>query len=308
MTVGGLSWWRSDTASKGRQAFDAQVADAVVVGSDTGRGNFVGIQPWMVPSDYANTETLFAKLDSYFAAAKAKGWFNDKTIVVLPEMIGTWLAAANERPSVYRATKIEPAMTTLALSHLFSFVRWYAAAPHVPDRAKWTLFTVKSEQMAHDYQAIFSALAKKYHVTLVAGSIVLPKPHLEGGELRVEPGAQLYNVSALFGPDGGIMGPLVIKAYPIEEENVFLKAGKVDDIPVFDTPVGRLAVLICADSWYPPSYKHIADKHAQWLAVPSYTTIDDTWGAPWKGYDGAPAPADVDGSDIGKITDRKSVV
>lgn len=29
----------------------------------------------------------------------------------------------------------------------------------------------------------------------------------------------------------------------------------MDDIPVFDTPVGKLGVLVCADSWYPEAYK-----------------------------------------------------
>jgi len=302
MTLGYTFWWHANPPPKGLQAFDAHVADMVVVGTDSGRGNFVGIQPWMVPSDYTNTETLSAKLDSYFAAAKAKGWFNSKTIVVLPEMIGTWLAASDEQAAVYRDAAVEPAMIKLALSHPISFARRYAAAPDVADKAKWTLFTVKSEQMARDYQAIFGSLARKYNVTLVAGSIVLPNPHLENGQLRVEPGETLRNVSALFGPDGKIIGPLVIKAYPIAEENVFLKAGKVDDIPVFDTPAGRLAVLICADSWYPPSYRRIAEEHAQLLAIPSYSTVDNTWAAPWTGYDGAPPPRDVDSTDVGKIT------
>ena len=302
LTLGYLCWWHPNAAPKGLQAFDSHIADFEVVGSDAGRGNFVAIQPWMVPSDYTNAETLSAKLDSYFAAAKAKGWFNSKTIVVLPEMIGTWLAASGERATVYRDAKVNAAMTTVVMSHLIPFVRWYAAAPDVRDKGKWALFTLKSEEMARDYQTIFGGLARKYGVTLVAGSIVLPKPHLEGGQLRVEPGRDLYNTSALFGPDGRIIGPLVIKAFPIAEENVFLKAGKVSDIPVFDTPAGRLAVLICADSWYPPSYRHIADAHAQLLAIPSYSTVDNTFVAPWTGYDGAPAPADVDPSDVGKIT------
>lgn len=302
LTLGYTLWWHPNAAPKGLQPFDARVADVVVAGSDSGHGNFVGIQPWMVPSDYTNAETLSAKLDRYFAAAKAKGWFNSSTIVVLPEMIGTWLAASDERATVYRDTAVKPAMTTIALSHLGRFIRWYASAPDVPDKGKWALFTLKSKAMARDYQAIFGALARKYGVTLVAGSIVLPRPHLEGGQLRVEPGKDLYNVSALFGPDGRIIGPLVIKAFPITEENVFLRAGKPDDVPVFDTPAGRLAVLICADSWYPPSYRHIAEAHAQLLAIPSYSTVDNTWAAPWTGYDGAPTPADVDKSDVGKIT------
>lgn len=299
----GYALWRcADRPFTGAQPVDSSIVAYDVIGTDAGHGNFVAIQPWMVPGDYANPETLFAKLDRYFAAAKAKGWLNAKTIVVLPEYIGSWLAAMDEPASVYGAAKAGPAMATLALTHPLAFLHWYLSAPAVADKAEWTLFTLKSEGMARDYQSLFSALAKKYGVTLVAGSIVLPQPRLDNGRIAVAPGGRLYNVSALFAPDGTIIGPLVFKAYPIAEEQAFLASGKVSDIPVFDTPDGKLAVLICADSWYPPVYRHLAQLHAQLLAIPSYSTVDNSWGAPWAGYDGQPAPADVNRHDIGRIT------
>ncbi len=297
----GYGLWRCANAPlKGVQPVDAHIAGFDVIGTDAGRGNFVAIQPWMMPGDYANTETLFAKLDGYFAAAKAKGWLNAKTLVVLPEYIGTWLAAAGA--GAYRDKHVGPAMTALALSHPLSFLHWYLSAPAISDKTEWALFTLKSQSMARDYQNIFGKLAKKYGVTLVAGSIVLPEPHIANGLIAVRPGGRLYNVSALFAADGKVVTPLVVKAYPIAEEQEFLAAGRVEDIPVFDTPAGRLAVLICADSWYPPSYRRIAEEHARLLAIPSYSTVDNSWAAPWPGYDGAPAPADVDRRDIKTIT------
>ena len=299
----GYGLWRcADRPLTGLQAADTRIAAYDVIGTDAGRGNFLAVQPWMVPGDYANTETLFAKLDRYFAAAKAKGWLNAKTIVVLPEYIGTWLAASDEPASVYNAVHAGPAMATLALAHPLGFLHWYLSAPAVADKAEWTLFTLKSEIMARDYQSLFAALAKKYGVMLVAGSTVLPEPRLVNGRIAVTPGGKLYNVSALFAPDGTIKGPLVFKAYPIAEEQAFLASGKISDIPAFDTPDGKLVVLICADSWYPPVYRHIAQLHAQLLAIPSYSTVDNSWAAPWLGYDGQPAPSDVNLHDIGRIT------
>ena len=295
-------WRCADRPLTGVQPVDSSIATYDVIGTDAGRGNFVAIQPWMIPGDYANPETLFAKLDGYFAAAQAKGWLNAKTIVVLPEYIGSWLAATNEPASVYSAAHAGPAMATLALIHPLAFLHWYLSAPAVADNAEWTLFTLKAEVMARDYQKLFAALAKKYGVTLVAGSIVLPAPRLDHGRITVTPGGKLYNVSALFAPDGTIAGPLVFKAYPIAEEQAFLASGTMSDIPVFKTPDGKLAVLICADSWYPPSYKRLAQLGAQLLAIPSYSTVDNSWDTPWAGYDGQPAPADVNRHDIGKIT------
>ncbi len=303
LALGYVVWRPFDGVPNGVQAVDSHIAGFEEVGADAGRGNLIALQPWMVPGDYSNVETLFAKLDGYFAQAKAKGWLNQKSIVVLPEYIGSWLAAADERAGVYREAGIRPAMTMMALAHPAAFLRRYLSAPAVADKAKWALFTLKSENMARDYQSVFGKLAKKYGVTIVAGSIVLPEPRLIDGRLEVKPGGTLYNVSALFTPDGGIAAPLIIKAYPIDEEKTFTVAGKPNDIPVFATPAGRLAVLICADSWYQPPYRRIAQLHAELLAIPSYSSEDDSWAQRWTGYNGAPTPADVDRSDIGKISE-----
>lgn len=303
--VFGYGFWRLASAPlEGVQPVDTRIAAFETAGSDKGRGNLLAVQPWMVPSDYANAGTLFAKFDGYFATAKRKGWLNPKTIVVLPEYTGTWLAAADERASVYRDTATGPAMTAIALSHPIAFLHWYFAAPAAADKAKWALFTLKSEHMARDYQAVFGKLARNYGVTIVAGSIVLPEPHVANGRLETIPGGTLYNVSALFAADGKIVTPLVVKAFPIVEEQAFLGAGHVHDIPVFATPAGRLAVLVCADSWYPETYRRIAEEHAELLAIPSYSTEDNSWSAPWPGYDGAPSPRDVSRSDVGKISLR----
>lgn len=302
VVLGYVVWWLTSQSLNGLQTVDSHIASIEEIGSDTGRGNLVAVQPWIEQTDYANAETLFAKLDGYFAAAQNRGWLSRKSIVVLPEYIGTWLAAADEPAAVYKTARIQPAMTMIAIAHLGPFLRWYISASDVPDRAKWALFTVKSDKMAHDYQNVFGALARKYGVTIVAGSIVLPEPYLVNGLLQVRTGGTLYNVSALFGPDGHIMSPLVVKSYPILDEKVFAGSGSAKDIPVFATQAGRLAVLICADSWYEPPYRRIAEQHAALLVIPSYSETDRSWADKWKGYDGAPAPCDVDLADIGKIS------
>ena len=306
VALGFVLWRPFGEVPQGIQSVDTRIAGFEEAGSDSGRGNLLAVQPWMVPGDYSNAETLFAKLDGYLAQAKAKGWLNSKTIVVLPEYTGTWLVAADERAAVYRGGAIGPAMTAMALSHPGAFLRRYVSAPAVAGKAKWALFTLKSETMARDYQAVFGKLARKYGVTLVAGSIVLPQPRLMEGRLEVKAGGTLYNVSALFGPDGKIAPPLIIKAYPIDEENAFTAAGNPNGIPVFATPAGRLAVLICADSWYAPPYRRIAELHAELLAIPSYSSGDRAWAARWTGYNGAPTPADVARGDIGKLTEGQA--
>ena len=137
------------------------------------------------------------------------------------------------------------------------------------------------------------------------GSIVLPSPRVEAGRLVAGDGS-LENVSAVFRPDGGVEDALARKAYPIEEEKAFLVACPLSGLPVFVTPAGRLGVLICADSWYPQAYRLLRAKKIDLLAVPSYAADDDCWNRPWHGYDGAPAPSDVDPADVGRLTEGQA--
>jgi hypothetical protein len=113
----------------------------------------------------------------------------------------------------------------------------------------------------------------------------------------------LFNVSAVFDTAGHVIPPLVVKVFPILDEQVFISSGRVDSLPVFDTAAGKLGVLICADAWYPPNYAALHRAGAALLAVPSFSSGDGMWATRWGGYNGGPQPADVDLHDIGKITE-----
>jgi hypothetical protein len=142
-------------------------------------------------------------------------------------------------------------------------------------------------------------------VTIVAGSIVLPEPTLLNGRLQTGKGA-LQNVSLVFDPDGRVQPHIVRKIYLVNEEATFTSAGSAADLPVFDTPAGRLGVLICADSWYPAVYEALAAQQPMLLAVPNNQTPAGSWQRAWPGYNPGPTPADVDLADIGQITEGEA--
>jgi hypothetical protein len=77
-------------------------------------------------------------------------------------------------------------------------------------------------------------------------------------------------------------------------------------LPVFDTPVGRLAVLICADSWYPDVYDVLHRKGCDLIVVPNNLTPANIWQQPWGGYDPGPMPADVDEADVGRLMEGEA--
>jgi hypothetical protein len=284
------------------------VQDISEYGSDAHRGNLLGIQPFMMPADYASVNRFYAKLDDTLDVAYRRGWLNEQTIVAFPEYIGTWLVATGESVHIYEAEDIQNAMRTLVLSHPLSFafsLAKTATSTRAKDRIKAALFHMKAKHMAEIYHSVFSKLAQKYTATIVAGSIILPSPDIVDGALEINAG-ELYNVSVVYKPDGSAYEDVVRKAFPIEDELPFTARASVAELPVFDTPAGRLGVLICADSWYPAAYAVMKAKQADVVVVPSYLSPDGVWEEPWRGYDGAPPPTDVDPDDADQITEGEA--
>jgi predicted amidohydrolase len=283
---------------------DLHPIEYVESGQENGRGNLLGIQPYMAPIDYRSAEAFGARLDGYMAAAAARGWLNERTIVVWPELIGAWLVAAGERESIYTAPKLADALRSLVLRQPFPFLKRLLWAGE-KDRVAASLFRLKAVQMARIYQQVFADLSKTYAVTTVAGSIFLPLAQVVVGELRVGEGP-LYNTSAVFGPDGSLFSPLVRKIYPVLMEKSFISAVLPQELPIFDTPAGRLGVLICADSWYPEPYARLKELGVELLAVPSFIAGNELWDLPWGGYDGAAPPNDVTLSDVGQLCEAEA--
>jgi predicted amidohydrolase len=273
---------------------------------DSASGHIIGIQPIMATSDFASEENYFQKLDNYMQEADKKNWLDDNTIVLFPEYVGTWLVVANQRKSIYKSKSINAAMIQLIAMKPFQFLNHWLKSK-ADNKVNEAIFTMEAEKMAGIYQRTFSKLAAKYEVNIVAGSIVLPKATVKNGHLEIAE-VPLQNISAWFYPDGKMAENLIRKVYPIKEELSFTKAGNLTDLPVFETPMGKVASIICADSWYPDIYAHLKEKQVDILLVPSYSSPIELWNQPWNGYNGSDAPTDVENSDIGNLTEQEAWV
>ena len=271
-------------------------------GDSTENGNILGIQAFMTPVDYASEANFKQKIEFYLSEAqKNKLLILEKTIVVFPEYIGTFLVAANEKESLYKAKTLEEGLQTMVLSNIGKFTKTFVSAPDsVKDKVKYAAFAMKASEMARIYQTVFSELAAKYAVTIVAGSILLPNPSVENGILKINDGL-LYNTSMVFDSKGKINQHLIKKAFPTADELSFVCPAKPADIPVFETPVGRMGVLVCADAWFSESYKVLKQKGVDFVVTPSFSNGYKNWGKKWTGYSGAETPADAKAS-IGKLT------
>jgi len=282
--------WAADRPA-GHYLSDLRIDLAIDQGTPADRGNLLGIQPELFPTDYQSTERLHRKLAAYLQKAQEQGLLNEKTIVVLPEHVGTWLMVSGEKDELYQATTLKEAMNWLAVSNPLKFIRALIGAKG-ENRLDDAHLRMKAKSMAKDYQALFGGLAKEFHVTLVAGSIVLPEPSIIDGTLKIGRGA-LYNSSVVFGRDGLPIGQPQRQMHPIVDESDVIQANGEHTLNVVDTPAGRLGVLIGSDSWYPDNYRQLDDQGAQLVAVPAFVIGRGAWDKPWRGYKGLSTPDSV---------------
>ncbi|CAH0251887.1 putative amidohydrolase [Pseudomonas frederiksbergensis] len=282
--------WAADRPV-GHYLSDLRINLAVDQGTPADRGNLLGIQPELFPTDYQSPERLHRKLAAYLQKAQDQGLLNEKTIVVLPEHVGTWLMVSGEKDELYQATTLKEAMNWLAVSNPLQFIRALISAEG-SNRLDDAHLRMKAKRMAKDYQALFGGLAKEFHVTLVAGSIVLPEPSVSDGTLHIGRGA-LYNSSVVFGRDGLPIGQPQRQVHPTFAGRGTLQGNSDHPVNVVDTPAGRLGVLIGSDSWYPDNYRKLDAQGAQLVAVPAFVVGRGSWDQPWRGYRGLPAPGSV---------------
>jgi predicted amidohydrolase len=282
--------WAADRPV-GHYLSDLRIDLAVDQGTPADHGNLLGIQPELFPTDYQSSERLHRKLAAYLQKAQEQGLLNEKTIVVLPEHIGTWLMVSGEKDELYQANTLKDAMNWLAVSNPLKFARALIAAKG-ENRVDDAHLRMKAKGMAKDYQALFGGLAKEFRVTLVAGSIVLPEPSVIDGTLKIGRGA-LFNSSVVFGRDGLPIGQPHRQMHPVFDQSDVIAANGDHELNVVDTPAGRLGVLIGSDSWYPDNYRKLDSQGAQLIAVPAYVAGRGTWDKPWRGYKGLSTPSSI---------------
>ena len=288
--VAGYGMW-TQQRSNGHYLSDLRIHLAVNQGMAGSHGNLLGLQPELFPNDYQSTARLHRKLAAYLQQARNLGLLNDKTIVVLPEHIGTWLLLRGEKDNLYQALDQQEAMNWLMLGNP---LKLFGALFNAKGRSflEDARLRMKARTMAQDYQAVFGGLAKEFGVTLVAGSIVLPDPSVEQGTLKIGKGA-LYSVSLVFAADGRPLGQPQRKLYPTFNERGYIKGGARQDLNAVQTPAGKLGVLIGSDSWYPDNYRRLDELGVSLIAVAASLPGRNSWEQPWRGFKNAATPQEI---------------
>src|ERR1043166_693751 len=99
----------------------------------------------------------------------------------------------------------------------------------------------------------FGGLAKKHGLYVVAGLIE-------------RDGHQLFNVAVLIAPDGKVAGKYRKVCLPDGEYDKGMSPGS--DYPVFDTPLGKIGMMICYDGFFPEVARELSNRGAEIIAWP----------------------------------------
>ena len=111
----------------------------------------------------------------------------------------------------------------------------------------------KAETVPGPSTDTMAALARGHHVNVAFGI-------LEREDTR------LYNTAILLNRDGSIVGKYRKVQLPLQEASAGVTPG--DSVPVFDTDIGRVALLICQDVSFPEPAREAALQGADLLLVP----------------------------------------
>ncbi len=105
-----------------------------------------------------------------------------------------------------------------------------------------------------DYMQLFSDLAVKYSINIIAGS------HY------VEEDDEIYNVAYLFRRNGTFDRQYKLHVVPAEKSWLGIQPG--EDVKVFDTDCGKIAILIGYDILFPELARKAAEQGAQIIFTP----------------------------------------
>lgn len=212
-------------------------------GTNRKYGNLIAIQPKFFFSDFSNETTIAKRLKEIMEQGKVNSLYDRKTIVVMPEHIGSGLVFLDEKQNTFKS---------MSFNALIQFLnnKYKSELSSISSNSKISrndidkVFRLKAQRMSEAYVSLFSKLSKEYSVPIFAGSIILPGPKISNGKISIDTTAPLYNIAVVFGADGRVMEPLVKKTILSEEESLILEKGDVNQNRVWIVPGWKVGVFL----------------------------------------------------------------
>ncbi|GAB7323599.1 hypothetical protein MBLNU13_g07090t1 [Cladosporium sp. NU13] len=118
------------------------------------------------------------------------------------------------------------------------------------------------------YLKNYCDLAKELNINIVPGTIL--ELHDAG-----TPGEVLLNVAYFIDNTGAIAGRYVKKNLWGAIERDHLTSSAMEEHPVFDTPLGKVGMLICWDLAFPEAWRELIAQGAKMVIIPTFWTLFD---------------------------------
>ncbi|KAF2644981.1 carbon-nitrogen hydrolase [Massarina eburnea CBS 473.64] len=118
------------------------------------------------------------------------------------------------------------------------------------------------------YLQKYQDLAKECKICIVPGTIVETHPNEEKEEER------LVNVAYFIDHEGVIVGKY-IKKNLWHPERPHLTSSTRDAHEVFDTPIGKVGMLVCWDLAFPEAFRELIANGAKIIIIPTFWTLND---------------------------------
>ncbi|PWY92175.1 carbon-nitrogen hydrolase [Aspergillus heteromorphus CBS 117.55] len=148
-----------------------------------------------------------------------------------------------------------------------------------PSDPLWT--TLAHPSTTTRYLKAYQDLARALHICIVPGTIIESQPspsaHRGGGSEAGIQSPHLYNTAYFISTDGSILGRYRKKNI-WHPERAFLTSSGEEPHEVFDTPIGRVGLLICWDLAFPEAFRELLVQGVEVVVVPTY----------WSKYDASP--------------------
>jgi len=136
-----------------------------------------------------------------------------------------------------------------------------AAMFDAPTRADFARSLDALQSVRGDYLALARDLARRHSLHLVAGTF--PEPTTNG---------RYRNRAWLATPDGSLAWQDKLTLTGFERSSAVLESGDV--LKAFETPLGRIAILICYDIEFPLYARALTEAGVRLILVPSCTDTD----------------------------------
>ncbi|PKY03772.1 carbon-nitrogen hydrolase [Aspergillus campestris IBT 28561] len=149
------------------------------------------------------------------------------------------------------------------------------------------LYATQATTSPH-YLKSYQALATELSICIVPGTFLEqhadPTPPSTTTQPQDEDKNKItnhyYNKAYFIGPDGSILGSYIKRNLWISERGFISpppasEAAGPARYPVFDTPIGRVGMLVCWDLAFPEAFRALIAAGAEIVVVPTYWTNND---------------------------------